>query len=94
MFPRFRLSSDQLRTKLHIGPASEPRLFQVRDRLHEGRTVSATGPEIANTVAKWLAELDVHSPLVDDLARAAQVGDWAAAKAIGERLSVEISFAS
>ena len=51
--------------------------YQVTDRLHEGRTVNVPGHEIATTVAAWLAELGAHSPLVDDLARAAHSGDWA-----------------
>ena len=67
-------------------------MYQVRDRLHEGRTVNVPGPEIADTVAGWLADLDIHSPLVEQLARAARVGDWAAARSIGEHLSVDISF--
>lgn len=72
---------------------SANRMYQVSDRLHEGRTVNVAGPEIAETVAGWLAEIDVHSPLVEQLARAARNGDWAVAREIGDHLSVEISFA-
>lgn len=95
MFPLFRLNSDLVRTKLHIGErlASGPQMYQVSDRL-QGRTVSVPGPEIAGAVAAWLADFDVHSPLVEELADAVRVGDWAAARAIGECLSVDISFAS
>lgn len=95
MFPLFRLNSDLFGTKRHRGerPESSPQLYQVSDRLR-GRTVSVPGPEIAGAVAAWLADFDVHSPLVDALADAARAGDWAAARAIGERLSVDISFAS
>ncbi len=68
-------------------------MYQLSDRL-QGRTVNVPGPEIAGAVAAWLADFDVHSPLVDELAAAARVGDWAAVRAIGECLSVDISFAS
>jgi len=71
---------------------SPTQLYQVRDRLHEGRTVNVAGPEIAATVAAWLADLDVNSPLVEQFARAARLGDWAVAHAIGEHLSVDISY--
>jgi hypothetical protein len=46
-------------------------MYCVTDRLHSGRTVRVPGPEIAPTVSAWLAELGAHSPLVEDLARAA-----------------------
>lgn len=95
MLPLFRLNSDLVKTKLHLGerPSPNPQLYQVSDRLR-GRTVSVPGPEIAGAVAAWLADFDVHSPLVDALAEAARAGDWAAARAIGESLSIDIGFAS
>jgi len=68
-------------------------MYQVSDRLR-GRTVSVPGAEIAGAVACWLADFDVHSPLVEELADAVRAGDWVAARAIGESLSVDISFAS
>ncbi|WP_424736583.1 hypothetical protein [Mycobacterium sp.] len=43
------------------------------------------------TVSAWLAELGAHSPLVEDLGRAVHVGDWPAAYAIGEYLSVDVT---
>jgi hypothetical protein len=52
------------------------------------------GHEIALTVSAWLAELGAHSPLVEDLARAAHAGDWPAAWAIGEYLSVDVAVAA
>jgi hypothetical protein len=52
------------------------------------------GDRIAATVSAWVEELGVHSPLVQDLARAACVGDWSAAYAVGEHLSVEIALAA
>jgi hypothetical protein len=68
--------------------------YQVTDRLHEGHTVNVPAHEIATTVAAWLAELGAHSPLVEDLARAADSGDWAATHAIGEYLSVDVTAAA
>ncbi|MGD1109174.1 MAG: hypothetical protein ABR885_02635 [Mycobacterium sp.] len=65
-------------------------MYCVTDRLHSGRTVKVPGPEIAPTVSVWLAKLGAHSPLVEDLARAACAGDWAAACAVGDRLSVDV----
>jgi len=46
------------------------------------------------TVSAWLAELGAYSPLVADLARAVDVGDWPAAYAIGEYLSVDVTVAA
>jgi hypothetical protein len=69
-------------------------MYCVTDRLHNGRTVQVAGHEILPVVSAWLAELEVHSPLVEDLARAACVGDWAAAYAVGDRLSVDVTVAA
>ena len=69
-------------------------MYYVTDRLHKGRTVQVPGHEIAPIVSAWLAELGAHSPLVEDLARAACVGDWAAARAVGDRLSVDVTVAA
>lgn len=66
-------------------------IYQVTDHLGDGRTVRVAGDEIATTVSAWLAELGTHSPLVEDLARAARAGDWPAAYAIGEHLSVNVT---
>jgi hypothetical protein len=69
-------------------------MYCVADRLHNGRTVQVPGHEIAPMVPAWLAELGAHSPLVADLARAACVGDWAAAYAVGDQLSVDVTVAA
>lgn len=69
-------------------------MYCVADRLHGGRTVRVRGPEIAPTVSGWLAELGAHSPLVENLARAACVGDWATACAVGDQLSVDVFVAA
>jgi hypothetical protein len=68
-------------------------LYRVTDRLHDDRTVQVPGHDIAPTVSAWLAELGAHSPLVDDLARAVCVGDWAAAYAVADQLSVDVTVA-
>lgn len=69
-------------------------LYRVTDRLHTERTVCVPANGIVTTVSSWLAELGARSPLVDDLARAASNGDWPAAYALGEHLSVEVTLAA
>ncbi|MGB8386386.1 MAG: hypothetical protein WCE76_00645 [Mycobacterium sp.] len=69
-------------------------MYRVSDRLHSERTVRVPAHQIAPIVSAWLAELGAHSPLVDDLARAACVGDWAAACAVGDQLSVDVTIAA
>jgi hypothetical protein len=69
-------------------------VYEVRDRLHDGRSRRVPSNEIAPTVAGWLAELGVQSPLVDDLAHAVCVGDWAAAYAVGDALGVDVTIAA
>lgn len=70
------------------------RIYRVTDRLHEGRTVDVPCHQIVTTISAWLAEVGAHSPLVEELARAVHVGDWPAACAIGEYLSVDVSVAA
>ncbi len=69
-------------------------IYRVTDRLHEGRTVDVPSQHIVTTISAWLAELGTHSPVVEELARAVHVGDWPAAYAIGEYLSVDVSVAA
>ena len=69
-------------------------MYCVTDRLHGGRTALVPGCQLAPTVSAWLAELGAHSPLVDDLARAACVGDWAAAHVVADQLSVDVTLAA
>jgi hypothetical protein len=71
--------------------APKTTIYRVADRLHEGRTVDVPCHQIVTTVSAWLAELGAHSPLVEDLGRAVHVGDWPAAYAIGEYLSVDVT---
>ena len=68
-------------------------LYRVTDRLHNGRTVQVPGRDIVTTISAWLAELDADSSLVEDFARAARGGDWAAAYAIGDQLSIDVTVA-
>lgn len=69
-------------------------IYQVTDRLHDGRTARVTANEITATVAGWLSELGVQTSLVDDLACAVGTGDWPTAYAIGECLSIQVSIAA
>ena len=66
-------------------------IFRVSDRVHAERSVTVAAHEIAATVAGWLAELGVHSPLVDQLDRALVKGDWMTARAIADHLSVDVT---
>lgn len=80
------------RRPARVRPGAAP-TFRLTDRLHEGRTVTVTVNEISATLSGWLSELGVRSPLADDLASALRGGDWAAAHAIAENLSVEVTAA-
>ena len=80
---------------LHAGAAvPSTTLYQVTDRLHEERTVRVPVNAIGPTVSAWLAELGANSPMVEDLARAVRNGDWPAAFAVGEHLSVHVAVAA
>ncbi|MGZ8748253.1 MAG: hypothetical protein ACXWZ2_14890 [Mycobacterium sp.] len=70
------------------------RTYQLTDRLHAGRMARVSADGIVATVSVWLAELDTSSPLVEDLARTVRVGDWTAAHAIAEYLSVDVTVAA
>lgn len=71
-----------------------PTIYQIVDRLHEGRTVTVAGDDIVSTVSAWLAELGIQSPLVKDLAHAVCAADWAGVHVIAERLSVDVTVAA
>lgn len=70
------------------------KMYQLTDRLHAEHTVLVPGHEIAATVSAWLAQLDAASPFVDELAQAAEAGDWPTTYTIGEKLSVEVAVAA
>ncbi|CQD20079.1 Putative uncharacterized protein/MT2703 [Mycobacterium europaeum] len=82
------------RSHHHLRHIPAATMFRVTDRLHGGRTVRVPGHEIAPIVSAWLAELGAHSPLVDELARAACLGDWSMAYAIGDQLSVDVAISA
>ncbi|MBS4727356.1 hypothetical protein MSM1_02925 [Mycobacterium sp. SM1] len=69
-------------------------LYRITDRLHEGRTACVPGDQIATTVSSWLAELGVHSPLVEDLAGAVMTADWSAAYRVADLLAVSVEVAA
>jgi len=70
------------------------RLYRIADRLHGGRAVDVPCHEIGGVVSTWLAELDIHSQLAEDLARAACAGDWPVVYAIADRLSIDVTIAA
>lgn len=66
-------------------------VYQLTDRLHDGRTVHVSGADIVTTLSAWLAELGATTPMVEDLARAVLAGDWPTTHALADYLSVEIT---
>jgi hypothetical protein len=73
--------------------AHHAQLYRLTDRLHQ-RSTRVAPDEIAATVSGWLAEVGVESPLVDAFAHAVCIGDWAAAHAFGDLLSVDVALAA
>jgi hypothetical protein len=74
--------------------AQKSTVYQVADRLHQERALRVTSDEIAATVSAWLAELEVESPMVDELADAVRTGNWTAAHALEDLLSVDVTVAA
>lgn len=75
---------------LHASPVQS---YRVTDRLHGERTARVPVDGIAATVGAWLAELGASSPMVDQLVCAVRCGDWPAAHALSEHLSIEVAVA-
>ena len=50
-------------------------IYQLTDRLQDGRAVRVQADQIAATVGSWLAELGACSPLVELLGRAVRDGE-------------------
>jgi hypothetical protein len=73
---------------------SSTRIYRVTDFLHEGRTVHVTGDQIVATISAWLADLEAHSPLVEDLAAAVRIGNWPVVHNLADYLSVEVGVAA
>jgi hypothetical protein len=69
-------------------------VYRISQRLRGGHTAEVPAGAIAATVAAWLAELGVDTPLVDDLEKAVHAGNWSAARAIGDYLSVDVTMAT
>lgn len=96
-FPRphigFRSARRRVTHRNKVTRAQERATYKVTDRLHRGRTVCVPGDHIAATVSAWLAELEVRSPLVEDLARAVTAADWPAVYDIGDLLAVSVEVA-
>ena len=67
-----------------------PTSYRITQRLRTGITIEVPADAIATTVSAWLAELGADSPLVRDLEKAVHAGDWPAARAIGDYLSVDV----
>jgi hypothetical protein len=65
-------------------------IYQLTDRLRDGRTVHVSADEIVATTSAWLAELGAASPLVDDFAEAVRASDWPTAHALSDYLSVDV----
>ncbi|MEO3756936.1 hypothetical protein ABGB19_01405 [Mycobacterium sp. B14F4] len=78
-------------TTLLRRPAPVAATYEIRELLHEGRTARVSAEAIANTVSAWLSDLGAVSPSVHELARTMRSGDWPAAYAIAESLSLEVS---
>ena len=69
-------------------------IYVLTDRLHRDRSVRVSADEIVDTVSGWLAQLGVCSPLVEDFGRTVCNGDWIAAYALADVLSVDVTVAA
>jgi hypothetical protein len=66
-------------------------IYQLTDRLHDGRTVHVSADEIGATVSGWLAELGVTTPAAEDLAQAVRAVDWPRTHVLCDHLSVQVT---
>ena len=69
-------------------------IYRLTQCLRDERSIEVPADEIAPTVSAWLTELGANSPLVEDLARAVRAGNWPAARALGEYLSIDVTVAA
>lgn len=76
------------------GRHASPTLYELTDRLHDGRTVRVPADRIEDVLASWLAEWDVRTPLVSELSSAVCTSDWPTVGDIADRLSVSIAIAA
>jgi hypothetical protein len=70
------------------------KICQLTDRLPVGRMARVSADGIVGTLSAWLAEPDASSTMVDNLARVVRNGDWTAAHAIAEYLSINVAVAA
>ncbi|KAB7761323.1 hypothetical protein [Mycolicibacterium mucogenicum] len=78
----------------HTATITDGPTYEIVDQLHDRHAVGVTADRVAATVAGWLAELDVQSPLTDELARATQRGDWPTTHTICDQLSIDLMIAA
>lgn len=76
----------------HQRPATTT--YEIVDQLHDRHAVGVTADRVAATVAGWLAELDVQSPLTEELAHATLRRDWPATHTICDQLSIDLMIAA
>jgi hypothetical protein len=76
----------------HQRPAATT--YEIVDQIHDRHAVGITADRVAETVTGWLAELDVQSPLAEELARATQRGDWPTTHTICDQLSIDLMIAA
>jgi hypothetical protein len=82
------------RWRHHRPPAVASRVYAVRHRVHDSRTIYIPASELAATVTEWLADLGACSPLVEDLALEVGANNWPAAHSISECLGIEVTIAT
>jgi hypothetical protein len=68
--------------------------YVLTDRLHRERCVCVSADQLDTTVALWLAQLGVHSGIAADFARTVCEGNWAAAHALADALSIDVAVAA
>jgi hypothetical protein len=68
--------------------------YVLTDRLHQERCVCVSADQLDTTVANWLAQLGVHSSIAADFARTVCEGNWAAAHALADALSIDVAVAA
>lgn len=82
------------RNRVHRRKSATPVKYVLTDRLHRERSVCVAADQLCATVANWLAQLGVHSSIAGDFARTICEGDWAAAHALADALSIDVTVAA
>jgi hypothetical protein len=99
LMARRRVGRSASRTRVEAQRKSWPNtrgvtIYQLTNRVRDGRTVYVSADEIVTTVSEWLAEFGATSPLVDDLAQAVRAADWPKTHTLEDHLSVEVTVAA